>query len=291
MLPDYVDDPLRGRFYDTFKLLGVSVITYGETRRNIPRIIEAYNEKHTHFFYTKCPVCHRDLILGKYISLSEAKKIMDRILDNDVLFVDRISDGIKMLASEFNEKGKKVFYEPNSGRNLDAVIAMTRKSNIVKFSTDRISMKIADKIIEECKDGKLDLVIATQGESGLQFSYRTESGYFTDWITGPYIEFETTVDTSGAGDWLSAGFLHFWADEGFLLERDCIYGSLKKGLFLSDVCSQTEGAQGVFYNDLVLKTLKRRFHIKLESRLEAYLLNHGDENGKSCLQCLLEYDD
>lgn len=287
LLPEYKQDLQRDKFYSTFKKLRVGLMFYGDTKQNIPRIVETYDENFKPAFYTKCPHCNRDLIKHRFVSYEETRVIVDSLKDYDVFFSDRISDGIKSIAKEFNKNGAKVFYEPNSGRNVKAFIEMAKMSNILKFSTDRISMSLAKNILEQCQDCMLELVIATHGKNGLSFCYKMDNGIFSDWIIGPYIEFDRTKDTSGAGDWLTAGFLHYWNRESFKLCRESVYNALEQSLRLSAIASMTEGAQGVFYNNEILGILKKEYDFELKESLKR-CVRYNDGN-KYCDFCLLEY--
>ena len=284
LLLDYYEDIQKDFFYLAFEALSVGLRFYGNTRQDIPRIIETYDKNYNHFFYTKCPHCNRNLIKNRYISKKEANELLKEIKNNDVFFSDRISNGIKEIAKEFNRNGAKVFYEPNSGRNVKALVEMAQISNVLKFSTDRISIGLADYIIAQCQDGMLELVIATHGKDGLSFCYRNEKGLFSDWIIGPYVEFVKTRDTSGAGDWLTAGFIHYWNQRGFNLCKKTIYDALADSLKLSAIASMTEGAQGAFYNREVFDMLKREYNIKLKSVLTRYVRN--SDSIKGCDVCL-----
>ncbi len=288
LLPEYQDDIQRNQFYSTFNKLNVELMFYGSTKQSIPRIIETYDDNFKHVFYTKCPRCNKDLIKHRFISNKESNEVIKEIKDYDIFFTDRVSDGIKNIAKEFYHNNAKVVYEPNSGRNVKSLIGMAQISNVLKFSTDRISISLADNILNQCQDGSLELVIATCGKDGLLFCYKKDNGNFSNWITGPYVEFKRMKDTSGAGDWLTAGFLHYWNQIGFNLSEPSIYSALKQSLKLSAIASMTEGAQGVFYDEAVFDILKKEYNIKLRSLLER-CARYDDDNG-CCKACLLECD-
>ena len=267
LIPRYNTDDQKEFFYKTLEEMDVNCVYYCKTKKNIPRIIEVYDEKKRHLFYTKCWKCEKDLLGNRFITQKEAEILMPQIMDNDVFFTDRISSGIKYIAREYMSMNKKVIYEPNSARNLKAVIEMSKLANVVKFSTDRISLETAGIILEQCAEGALELVIATQGEKGMSFCYRIDNKNFSEWIEGPNIEFMQIKDTSGAGDWLTAGFLHFWSQAGYSLDKDVIFDILKRALDLSAICSRIEGAQGAFYDRELFDCLKEKYHIVLRDKM------------------------
>lgn len=118
----------------------------------------------------------------------------------------------------------------------------------------------------------------------MSFCYKKEDDTFSDWIKGPHVEFNKTKDTSGAGDWLTAGFIHYWNQTNCVLSDDKIFNALEKALRLSAIASMAEGAQGVFYNENVYRIIKKQFDIKLESVLEQYIkYNDGSSFCNACL--------
>ena len=282
LLPQYIEDNMSDIFYSTFKKLGVELVFYANTKKNIPRIIEEYDD-FKHVFYTRCPKCNNDLINNKYILKKEADCWIESLKENDMFFTDRISEGIKYIAKEFIQNGAKVFYEPNSSRNIKALIGMAKLSNVVKFSTERINIGLAETIIAECKNDSLELIIATHGKEGLSFRYKRKDGAFSDWIKGPFLEFYRIKDTSGAGDWLTAGFIHYWNRENYALNESVVYNALEKALKLSEIGSMTKGAQGLFYDKVVFNILKNEYNIKLKAVLDK---NISCKKQRFCEICL-----
>lgn len=289
LLPEYINDIHKDEFYLTFNRLNVNLLFYGKTKQKIPRIVETYDDNYRHLFYTKCPQCKKDLIKNRFLTKRETKALTGAFKECDVFFTDRISDGIKEIAKELNKNQAKVFYEPNSGRNLKALVEMAKLSNVLKFSTERISMSLAEEILSQCQDTILEVVIATHGQKGLSYCYKMNNGSFSDWIEGPHINFKFIKDTSGAGDWLTAGFLHYWSREQFELSNNAIYNALEKSLNLSEIASMTQGAQGVFYDKEVFEMLKEEYEVKIVTPLEQ-CREHLEEK-KYCEFCLSEYDE
>lgn len=286
LIPKYINDLQNADFYLAFEKLHVDLMFYEKTKQSIPRVVETYDDSNKHIFYTKCPHCNKNLIKNKFITAPEAKALERLLLEYDVFFTDRISDGIKEIAKEFNENGEKIFYEPNSGRNLKALTEMAKICNVLKVSTDRISMNVLNGILSQCQSSMLEMVIATHGKQGLSFCYKMSNGEFSDWIEGPYIEFGSIVDTSGAGDWLTAGFLHYWYKEKFILNKEILYNILKQALRLSEIASMVQGAQGAFYDKKILQILKNEYQINLAEPLKQCVENTKER--EYCDFCLSE---
>lgn len=282
LVPDYDRDDQKEYFYEMFNRLDVEYLVYCKTKKSIPRIIEVFDENKNHLFCTKCPYCGTSLLEKRFITEEEAISLLPKIAVNDIFFTDRISSGIKYIAAKFGDAGKMVFYEPNSGRNLNAVIEMSRLASVVKFSSDKIGMEAANIILEKCQNSPLKLMIITQGEKGMYFSYRTDAARFSEWKKGPEVEFIGMRDTSGAGDWLTAGFLHFWCKKNFSLKKAEIFDALEKALELSAICSMKAGAQGVFYDSELFDYLKKKYGIKLRDRIGSSM---NDIKGMSVLIC------
>lgn len=260
LIPEYISDPLRDLFTSNFKQLGVEINEYCKTNIAIPRIIEEYDAK-GHVFYTKCPLCGKELVTKRQITHSESQKTFFSKDDADIFFFDRISSGVKNYIKLFRQQKKDVIimYEPNSGRNISSIINFTAEVDILKFSSDKISFAMAEKIKQQCSDKNLKLMIFTKGKEGMSFCFKQNDGTFSVWYEGPHKEFVNIKDASGAGDWLSAGLLYYMfkkkIDLSFLNNYECIYNSLCKALNLSSIQVQTEGAQGIFYSQELLQSM------------------------------------
>lgn len=236
---------------NTLASLGVKEIFYKQSRSSAPRIIETLSD-FEHSFYTTCPCCGKKILSLKLPSISEVQTIEDQIHDIDVFYCDRTSSGIRHLMDLVSSKGGFAIYEPNSARNLKGLIESSAMADILKFSKDRIPASVAEKIRTECR--KIKLIISTDGARGLSFSYRKKSGDMSSWTTLPSAFSGPVIDSSGAGDWLTAGFLsELFTDRNALsLDRlsdvDEISNMLNRGMKYSQLCCAAIGAQGAFYS-------------------------------------------
>lgn len=245
---------------NTLTSLGVKEAFYKHSRSSAPRIIEDLSD-YEHSFYTTCPCCGKKILSLKLPSVSDAQIIKDQFEDIDVFYCDRTSSGIRYLMNMISSQNGIVIYEPNSARNLKVLIETSAMADILKFSKERIPTSVAERIRTECK--KLKLIISTDGARGLSFSYRTINGEMSPWITLPSTFSGPVIDTSGAGDWLTAGFL-----SELLKDRDSlsleglsdatgIAGMLNSGMRYSQLCCAAIGAQGVFYSAEFSKELRK----------------------------------
>ena len=236
----------------TLTSLGVQEIIYKSTRADTPKIIECLSSGR-HEFYTICPECGKKLLNLKLPTEHDYDSVSSTINDVNVFYCDRVSSGIRMIMDSIREKKGIVIFEPNSARNVAALYEATKHADIVKFSKDRIPMSLAEKI--RIGENTVSLIICTEGESGLSYSYRMENGEMSSWKFVKSLFADPIVDTSGAGDWLTAGFLSelFKHNKlsilGILRDEKEIKDMLGQGMKYSQICCAAIGAQGVFYSE------------------------------------------
>lgn len=236
---------------NTLSSLEVKELFYGKTRSKTPRIIEEIY-KTRHDFYTICPHCGKKILDLKLPREDDIRTLLANINDMDVFYCDRASSGILMLMDWFNKKNGIVVFEPNSARNSKSLYYATAHADIIKFSRERISYAIAEKIKINNKRAKL--IIYTDGAKGLSFTHRMLDGKMSEWFSVPSVFQGPVIDSSGAGDWLTAGFLSELLKDrkalglNALLNAKEITKMLMKGMKYSKLCCAAIGAQGVFYS-------------------------------------------
>ena len=236
---------------NTLSSLGVKELFYRKTKSKTPRIVEEiYNTQHD--FYTICPHCGKKILDLKLPSEDDVKSLFSQINDMDVFYSDRASSGILMLMEWFNQKNGVVVFEPNSARNSKGLYFAAACADIIKFSKERISYTIAERI--RINNDRAKLIIYTEGAKGLLFAHRMLDGKMSDWLSVPSVFQGPVIDSSGAGDWLTAGFLSELLKDrkalslNALLDAKEVTKMLKKGMKYSKLCCAAIGAQGVFYS-------------------------------------------
>jgi fructokinase len=163
-----------------------------------------------------------------------------------VFYFDRAEASSLLLASKMRKRGALVFFEPSSCKDVRIFSACMAVSDVVKYSAQRIS-----EPPQNPDDPSPRLEIQTLGESGLRFRIKRDSNHPGSWQHLPSYPVSDFKDTTGCGDWCSAGFLHHVGKNGrasFLkLSADQIIAGLRFGQALSAVNCGYEGARGPMY--------------------------------------------
>ena len=142
------------------------------------------------------------------MTIASLRGVSDRLLESDVLFVDRASPGAVELATLFHEAGKIVVFEPSSSRVDHLFQKLLRMANIVKYSHDRFP-----QIEEDTWPSGRKLEIQTLGRGGLRFRMARRSD-LSMWQHLHAPKRETLIDPCGAGDWATAGLIELTCKAG-----------------------------------------------------------------------------
>ena len=251
---------IRERYSDQFEAilsktlasLGVKEIIYKRTAAKTPRIIEIL-ENNGHDFFTCCPNCGEKILKLPLPTERDLGCLDIDFSEFDYFYCDRSSPGIRKIMDIIREHHGLVVYEPNTARNIDSLLKSASHADIVKFSSDRVFPSIAERIRTTVKG--LKLLISTQGQEGLRFSHIQENGEMSDWVHLPSEFCGPVIDSSGAGDWLTAGFISELIKSNLSVSIDQFYDQkqisnmLTQGMKYSHLCCAAVGAQGVFYSE------------------------------------------
>lgn len=278
--------------------IGVHRINLQKSSGATPRIIECLNRNdnsNTHSFLFSCPECGTRLPSLKPISIPQAKPIFSEVDQANVFYTDRSSEGINFLRKSFREKKCWTVYEPNSARNLKALLENVSESNIIKFSSDKVPDYASEEIRRIATNGITVLLVRTKGKNGLEFSYRNKNNTMSKWIHLSAQPVPKLVDSSGAGDWCTAGLLFnliskFPKSRPYLSKTDVI-AALEFGQALSAISCGFVGAQGMLYGNTdeiignILKKEWRLTHTKNQPAVPRIIADN-----KYCSTCLLPTD-
>ena len=247
-----------GQFIENaFESRGIKCISFAKAKNQAPKVVEGL-EYGKHFFVTTCPKCGRNLVKCNLPTLRQITKIEGKYNKfPNIFFFDRISEGVKECAIQ-NKVGWNV-YEPNSCRMYSNLIGGIRIANIVKYSEDRISAKLTDNIIRDIRDTNVVLLIVTMGAGGIKYVYRTETGEFSRWNYIAAVSIGEMMDSSGAGDWLTAVFLYL------LLKKYPNYTAHLSGKYIEQSLIEAQryaaincsfiGAQGMLRDRCIVDTI------------------------------------
>lgn len=123
----------------------------------------------------------------------------------DVYFFDAPESGLRVLAEGLRKRGTLVYFEPNDKNEMPKFLDAVAKSDIVKFSDERIPD------VDFCKDFPGKLFIQTLGGNGIRFSLCGG-----DWQTIAPVVNDNVVDTEGAGDWTTSQLIACLCEEDIL---------------------------------------------------------------------------
>lgn len=215
----------------------------GET----PIIIEKLGKRQSgingHIFSLKCPVCGSFLPRFRSITLRELHSIINNSIWSDVFYFDRVTPSSIELARMNKQRGALIFFEPPKLKDEKKYQECYEIADVVKFSnqkTDDDSRKIL-------ADLKTPLLIETMGEKGLLYRIQNKK-----WKHLPSFPVSNVIDAAGAGDWCSAGFIHYLHNHKMSSRSDSlsdknIRDALTFGQCLSAINCQFVGARGSMY--------------------------------------------
>jgi len=245
--------------WDSFvdnKLISINVKPYifKRTIKETPRVVETIENK-CHKFYTTCPQCNKYLIDLVLPSKKDVASLYTVLSNSSMLYYDRLSPGINLLIEKAYKECVWTFYEPNAARSYNTLLSNALRSNIVKFSTDRISLKVANQLLLDNNtiESNLKVLIVTKGDRGSLVAYR-EDDSFSDWISYESVtNASMIVDTSGAGDWFSAGFIYKLLKQApspkKIINNSIIQAAMEEGVKLSSECCLHIGALSCLFHD------------------------------------------
>jgi fructokinase len=168
---------------------------------------------HGHRYHFRCYDCGRRLAKSRPPSEELAATILEHEPDPDVFFFDRASRFAVTLAEAYSDRGTIVLFEPATRGRAELVARAYAAATFVKCADDsptdvRPLLRLRDK----------RTFILTSGASGVRFRHGPGSVRHL-----PAPSPTAVVDTAGAGDWTTAGFLQA------LLARDAAVRTFGEG--------------------------------------------------------------
>jgi fructokinase len=195
----------------------------------------------------------------------KAEEVAPELPQAGVFYFDRAEQSALVMASTMRQKGAVVFFEPSSCKHDELFTECLAVSDIVKYSEERISRIPRNPISRSPR-----MEIQTLGRHGLRYRLKTNTTKPGEWHTVPAFAVEHFVDSTGCGDWCSAGIIHRLCQNGryaFLqMDEAAIVDALDYGQALAAVNCQYQGARGPMYHLKLNKFVEKVRAILLTNR-------------------------
>ncbi len=188
-----------------------------------------------HFYAYSCPSCGSRFPRSRPLTIEQAHQCTVAHPDATVFFFDRVNAGTLTLAEHYGRRGSLVFFEPSVPANAEFLARAAAVADVIKHSDDR-SVGGLDDLMVLPKRGQTRIV--THGAEGLELRVGRGGARKLPALA------TLTVDTGGAGDWTTAGFLAR-AARGGALEADALDSALRFGQALAAVNCAAPGARGL----------------------------------------------
>lgn len=196
-----------------------------------------------HSFSFRCPHCGQARRFSERLLKGPTPDSVQPIAQRgDVYFFDRLTRASVELAEQAKANGALTVFEPSSvGEDNSLFHRALRASQVVKYSTERLT----ESVLPSLSSGFIE--VQTMGAAGLRFRMCSLD---PAWVTLPAVQMRFVVDTAGAGDWCTAGFLHIMSRQlsgGMLsdLGYNQIYAALRAGQVIAALNCQHSGARGL----------------------------------------------
>ncbi len=246
---------------------GIDIISFANSTLNTPSVIEVVEpESSKHKFFTVCPECRRklnDIVLPSKKQVETYQSFLEKA---NVLFFDRVSEGIKRAVEIARVNNAWIFYEPNACRFYKQLLSTAMKVDILKFSEDRIPISYINMLRTDLEISTTKLIIVTLGNRGIKYSYKEKTNKFSEWqyIGANYTQ--EIVDTCGAGDWLTAAFLYFflpYKPHADYIDENELKNALIQAQNMASFACSFVGAQEIFYNRDIINQFNKIFEKQL----------------------------
>lgn len=219
-----------------FKALGaVTSFLRSRASTRTPVVYQSLDEGRPRYSFA-CPICGNNTKLVEPEVVDLASDVAHEAPVPQVFFFDRATALNARLASHFRSKGALIVFEPST-KVMDASFwHCISLSHVVKYASDRITGVGCDRapFLEVC----------TEGAAGLRFRM-PDSG---EWRYLPSISAPFVADTSGSGDWCTAGALYWFMKAGRTAQhaspRD-VTSALRFGQALAAMNCMYEGARAM----------------------------------------------
>ncbi len=199
----------------------------------------------THSFSRRCPFCGAMLPWYKPLRIVDSARIVPQLPPAATFFFDRVSPGAIRLARHAAESGSLVVFEPSASSDSHRLDDALSVAHVVKYSIDRLEG------LGDLRRGEGPrLIIETRGGEGLRFLSRPdEEG--EEWQVSEPFPASRVIDTSGCGDWCTAGIIHMLGRHGAERFLEATPGRIREAIRFGQALASWncgfEGARGGMY--------------------------------------------
>ncbi len=213
----------------------------------LQRIIRDASGVPFHTFSWRCPHCGGRFPRYSAVPQTAIRSVLAQVDEPRVFFLDRVSRGALALAEACVEQGAIVVFEPSGVGEVELFREALRVSHILKYSHERMRAHLESAELEIDEGGPL-LEIETLGRGGLSYRCRLGGYTTTGWERVAAFRVNALRDTSGAGDWCTAGIVSRLASNGSVglrsSSRSDVIEALAFGQALAAWNCGFEGARG-----------------------------------------------
>jgi sugar/nucleoside kinase (ribokinase family) len=234
----------------------------------------------THSFLWTCPGCGAPLPTYKPVLASRVPEIVARLPKVKAFFFDRVSRAALDLAKAASEAGSVVIFEPSMIGEPRLFTEALSICHVLKYSQERITN------VNELR-GKANppIEIETLGSAGVRYRFGKRR-----WIEMGAYALARPIDTSGAGDWLTAGLVHKLCQRGRRgldkVTEHQVEDAIKLGQAMATWNCQFQGARGAMYG-----AIWKEWKDSVQHVLSAGMATTGPavmERSRSCPEVLYE---
>lgn len=222
----------------------------GSTPVIVQRIRRLASGQTRHSFSWRCPSCGAYLPGYKPVLASAVEQMALKVGPADVFFLDRLSRGTLLLAQICKRRGAVVVFEPSGIGDPQLFREAWGIAHIVKYSHERLH-DLAELDLPTQERSSALLEIETVGADGLRFRSHLPRARTEGWVSIDAFPLAQPRDTSGAGDWCTAGILDVLARNGAAGLKSISMATLEKamryGQALATWNCRFEGARGGMY--------------------------------------------
>lgn len=181
----------------------------------------------------------------KPLRIVDTARIVLQLPQAATFFFDRVSPGAIRLARHAAESGSLVVFEPSASSDSHRLGEALGVAHIVKYSIDRLES------LGDFRRGEGPrLVIETRGGEGLRFLSRPDR-QGGEWQVSESFAAPQVIDTSGCGDWCTAGIIHMLGRDGVEGLLEATPGRIDQAIWFGQALASWncgfEGARGGMY--------------------------------------------